>query len=288
MRHHVTSLTSFLDCPRKYSYRVKDGLQPVFDGVARPVGSAIHKGLEALYAGDPHPVGVAYERYYQDFDEDVAARLTASQERDVEKGWKQVERCLQLYPWGPGEFDGIVALEREFEARIPFYPNNPEAPPTVWADIVGTVDRIVEHNGKNWIHDIKSTGLEIEHIRQSHSLSWQYPAYKWLVESNGIEVAGVIVEYVKKPRVGVKASGELGKVGDPGYLRDPIVVTNQRLAEFGKWAAKILALVDEGFDEMNPQSCYAYGRTCPYIDMCKNPERKEQIAAKGFVVRRRD
>jgi ATP-dependent exoDNAse (exonuclease V) beta subunit len=183
--YHVTDLMLWRSCPAKYYWQVEQRLRKPFEGVARPVGSAVHAGLEALYAGlsAPEAMNRALDVYREKTPPGVREGLERGELEKVEQGEIQVARCMQHYPFSPMDFKEVIGIEAVHKAYL-----GDER------QIIGTVDRLVRTNGSTYVHDVKTTGLPVDKTARLQKIRMQYPAYVWLLKQNGVSVRGVIVD----------------------------------------------------------------------------------------------
>lgn len=273
MRLHVTDLLMFGHCEARAYWSVVRRLRKPYDGAGKPIGSAVHRGLELLYRGQSRSdATISAVDYYKELTPLSMRRELEGEERaKVEIGEIQVTNTLRAYPWGPkDEFEVAHLIEEPLSARLGEH------------EIVGTVDRIVKTNGGLYIHDTKTTGLSMSMASKTQKLSMQYPAYMWLAKENGYDVKGVVVELIQKPRVYKRKDGSFS-CGNPGYHREPVVLT---FAEIDRWvsnAERYCVIADTASpDTLNTQACLTYMRPCPYFDLCMNPRRAEQVASVNY------
>jgi hypothetical protein len=167
--------------------------------------------------------------------------------------------------------------------------------------LVFRADRLIRVNGKLWLHDTKTTGIDVGLMVKVQRLRTQYVGYAAAVEAiMGEELAGVMLDAVHKPEVYFKKTGEFSSMKEPGFLREPIHKTKEQLEEFKDWfetlAYRIVVsmpsktrgvdgvpLVAAGFLK-NTDACLAFNSVCPYLNLCLRPDWVEGL--KGTFGRR--
>lgn len=291
-----SQLQRFLSCPRKYKYSYVDLVSPVYDGVPRPVGSAIHVGIDKMMAGSSSldACTAALERYWRDIPDDVFERLDTKERDKVNKGVEQINCIMAKYPWA--ETNGTTMLGSELIVEIPMGHNR---------IYKGRLDQVLEHNGGIWVHDTKTTGYSIELMAKVLRLRKQFVGYfilagHWL-KTQGRKaslVKGVMSDIIAKPRVYFRKDGGVTVSGE-GFHREPMHIGLQDVDEFRGWFHHIANMIEGneargvftqwGDDHetepqhhlwpMNTDTCMSFNRTCPYFEACRNPARAEKLFA---------
>jgi hypothetical protein len=301
-----SQLQQFLACPRKYRYAYVERISPVYDGTPRPVGTAVHVGIEQLVGGATvaDATRSAYEAYRGEIPRATYDGLTEKERRDVDGGWLVVEDMLAGYPWR----EGIQVVARELIAEK-----------DMGHDRVykGRVDQLVVINQSLWVLDSKTTGFELDKMLKVHRLRKQYTGYyilaeEWLAHSEAADplpaLAGVMIDMLKKPRVYWKRknkelTGE-ASVTNRGYHREPMHVTQRMVEDFYGWFHHVAGLIEMNLSEtyvlgetvadmprgsafpMNTDTCFSFNRICPYFEFCRNPDRyKGMLDTDKFKVR---
>lgn len=283
-------------CEREYAYRYVDLLQPRFDGLPKPVGGALHAGVEALYngKGSAETLAEAKEYYWKDIPEEL--RVTGAQEcvedaqlQKVFGGWLQVKAMLEQYPWK----DQHEMLTNEAALLVPMGHGRA---------LRLKIDRTMLVNGGLWIHDTKTTGFQMAPMVKIMRLRHQFAGYVWAVQQwlaggalegppppEGVDaqqLRGVIADMVQKPRVYWKQknkqpTGEV-TVQRAEYHREPLHVTAGHVEEFAKWFHTCASRVEAaGLEECwvkNTDNCFKYNSVCAMFELCRNPARAAQIA----------
>lgn len=273
--YHVTDLMLFAQCEQRYHWAKRERLQPRYDGIARPVGRAVHVGIERLYLGANK--AEALEAGKTAWQNALPIAIPVEERAKVEIGRQQVERCIANYPYSPGlpakihdaDFDEVVSVEEQMQARLP---NG--------ATIIGTFDRRVRIGGFWWLHDTKTTGLAIVDVARMHRVRMQYPGYCWIAHENDIVVEGVLDEIIGKAKTWKLKDGSYG-IGKPVYHRESLIFGQAARKRFVEWAVSIIGRIEKGDRIMNTDACYSFGRICPYLELCASPGKEERLM-EGF------
>ena len=303
MRYSYSELQQFQNCEREYQYRYDQLLEPVFDGLPKPVGGALHVGLEHLYAGESADACVkhAFARYWDELqpvlDEiktNDAWRVEESNEADqirkIEGGWRMVGHMLEHYPW----LDIPDILHTEAVITVDMGHGR---------EYIGAVDRVMGVNGGVWNHDTKSSGFHPPPVIKTMRLRHQFAGYTHLVDTwlrgdahtgpaipetlRGKTVEGTILDMVFKPRVTFhrKAKAFTGEVSCKGehYHREPLHISGEHVSEFKAWFHTLVDRI-EVHDDPRPKNtgnCFSFNRVCAFFEMCRSSKRATRIAEGG-------
>ncbi len=273
--YRFSQLQAYLRCPTYYYYSWVEGFGRVYDGLPKPIGSALHKGVELLCGnvGRQDSILAAQELYWKELREPYE-KMDQTGKNRVKGGWYQVEAMLKKYTIPRAE--ETIATEQTITIDM----GHDRA-------LQGTVDRIFKVNGLKWVLDTKTTGYDIAKVLKIHRLRKQFPGYVLLAQSQGHEIAGVYVDLVYKPRVYFnKKGGEYTgdhTVQDPLYHREPLSIGTEELDAFKMWFHRVANAIEEdlrdhnaeyesGAFPMNTDSCLAYNSVCPFFECCRNPK----------------
>jgi len=263
-RFNVSRLQLFQTCEQKYKWKYVDDLEPRWDGVPKPLGTAFHVGVAAMYSGrsraeaQVEALAVYLEAIPLEAHDD-------KQRQQITKGELQLRAMLEQYPYVPERLEDIVAIEKDMEWEV-----------VPGKSLMFRADRLIRVNGRLWLHDTKTTGLDVEVMVKVQRLRTQYVGYAAGVEAIlGEKLAGVMLDVVHKPEVYFKKTGEFSSMKEPGYLREPIHKTEEQLEEFKKWFSVLTGRVEDAKFEgewlKNTDACLSFNRTCPYLQMCLRP-----------------
>ena len=283
--YRMSELEQFQSCPRLWQYKYLELLEPArFSGLPRPVGTAVHAGVAAIWEGRSKAEALgaaeaAYEEALAHFDRGM---LTEEDRTKIADGLMQVQECVRYYPYGPGDVDEVVAVEKELEAEL--------SPGVV---LRGRVDRLVRHNGMLWVHDTKTTGLDIQTVSKLFGLRAQFAGYVMLATHAfpGEAVAGLMVDFIKKPRVNRRRDGSFSSLGETAHAREVYGLTGAKAEEFLVWVDQLEESIQEVLEGTRKAlkhagACMVYNSLCPFFDLCNNPQWDERM--KSVLFRKRE
>ena len=271
---NISRLQEFQNCEQKYAHRFVSNLAPKWDGVPRPLGSAYHEFVGALYKGKKKADAgeLARTSYWKEIPLDWKER-GEKVERDVIKGQTQLEYLIAEYPWKVEPIEDVISVEKELTWEV-----------EEGVALRFRVDLLVRQNGLLWMRDTKTTSDDVVKVARQHRLRNQYVGYAAGVEEVlGEKLAGVMLDFAKKPRVNFKKVGaEISSVSKDlegracGFHREPIHKTPEQLEEFRVWFHKLrIGVWDATYQKSflkNSDHCGAYNRTCPFLDLCLRPD----------------
>ena len=263
-----SQLAAYQACARKYRYTYEEGWEPVYDGAPRPVGSAVHRGINALAVGlsRDEAADLARTRYFEDIPRQVYAQLEPKERESVDKGKAQVERIIERYPHVGPQHGKVEMVEQVLTTKMGhgrFYS--------------GRIDQVIEVNGEHWVLDTKTTGQEWTKLLKVHRIRQQYVGYYLLGAELGIEnLRGVIVDLVAKPRIYFRKDGDITYSGE-NFHREVVHVGPKDVYNFSAWFHRLAWLIEEDIvDEVWPmraENCLAFNRVCPYFEACRMEDR---------------
>lgn len=280
VKWNISRLQQFQTCEQKYKWKYVEDLEPKWDGLPKPLGKAFHEGIAAIYKGmgKAKALDVAELAFHAELPLGWT-ELDGKEVQKITKGEMQLRDMIERYPWKPE--DDVVAIEKDME----------------WEVVSGKVlvfraDRLIRVNGALWLHDTKTTGLDVAQMVRVQRLRTQYVGYAAGVEAiMGERLVGVMLDVVHKPEVYFKKTGEFSSMKESGYLREPINKTEAQLHEFKTWFVDMVQGVEDskvtGRWHKNTDSCLMFNSVCPYIDLCLRPDWAEGM--KGlFNTREKD
>ena len=281
-KYNISRLQQFQSCEQKFKWKYLDNLEPRFDGVPKPLGTAFHLGVAEMYRGATRTVakGMALVEFHRVLPPGWAGGDDKTVQQ-IKKGEIQLMAMMDAYPWATEAPENVVAVEKDMEWEV-------EKGKT----LVFRVDRLIRVNGGLWLHDTKTTGIELSAAVKSQRLRTQYAGYAAGVEAvMGEKLAGVMLDMVHKPEVYFKKTGEFSSMKEAGFLREPVAKTEEQLGEFKAWFTVLAGSVEASITNQvwlkNTDTCMAFNRTCPYLELCLRPEWNEGM--KGlFATRPRD
>jgi hypothetical protein len=261
------------------------------------VGTAIHAGVAQVWLGAAKPVALeaAIDAYTRE-----TAKIQEPDEKAVKEiadGLLQVKTCIADYDYGPSDFEKVESVEKELTIKM-------------WDKtyLEGRLDRIVTHNGLPWIHDTKTTGMDVAMMSRIFRMKPQFRGYAFMYnETYGEMPHGLMIDWIKKPRIYHRKDGTYSTSGQ-AFHREPIPYTTRHMDEFGAWFHRIsqsimadwqlwtmeqeedFALGREGIPTTafptNGLACNDWNRICPFFLLCDSPPKRfDQIVADLFEVR---
>lgn len=272
-KYSYSRLACFQACPRKFQYKYEMGYEPRWDGPPKPVGKAVHAGIEAFYTSTNDAVSAALAAWDAEVTPEVVEQLGVDEQESIERYRMVVEACVRAYvvKYTKDKFSDVHHVEQELETDMGH-----------GRVLTGRVDRIVGGLNRSWIHDTKTTGLDIALVARAHMLRKQYPGYTLNARANGEMVSGVIMDFIRKPQAPrpLKAGG-FGKMQDVLFHREWLPVTESDEQRFRKWFHAVCAMIEEcsAYDDwpQNDGACLNFNRLCPYYDVCIEGKRAQQV-----------
>ena len=277
--YSFSRLQAFLTCARKFKYKYVDGWEVQYDGPPLPVGKATHSGIDALYLGASTEEAVATaQKSYWDEIGPVYERLEPREQKNLDNGWVQVEAMLSKY------------LETSEEMFV--------IPMGHDRALKGIIDRRMKVNGDLWVHDTKTSGMDLQKVLKVHRLRKQFALYKLIAdEEYKVGHIGVMLDLIHKPRVYNRKDGT-NTVGDVAYHREPLHISDRMVDEARGWFHHIAELIETNeaalrpasFHQwpMNTDSCLNFNRVCPYFECCRMPTRATQLLENSSKFKQRE
>lgn len=277
----ASSLKPFLDCPRKYEYRILEGWQGIEDNEHLIFGSALHSGLEgydkALALGASRPDAVAAGLR-------ALAALVPAWGETVNNN-KSPHTAARSIVWYDEEFgdnplkayvfpNGVPAVELSFRVPLPI-----EVPGTDENYILcGHLDGLCVWGDEIFVRERKTTknGLTKKYWDQ-WSPEPQISTYALVADLlyPDLHVAGVMLEACQ---TGVNFCR---------FGRKPIKRTPEQREEWlntlAVWFAQEANFAEAGHFPMNENSCSKYGG-CEYRSICsKSPTMRRSFLEHNFI-----
>ena len=209
-----TSMGTFLECPKKYEYRIIQDWDPLLPSVHLKFGILMHSGRERYYRfraeGHPHtPAVCATIRWLAHTAGDYV--LANEQGEMVWMPWrsdhdkKNLHSLLQALTWYLEHYrddpastyilaNGKPAVELSFKLGTGIHAADGEE-----IFLSGHIDRIVEFDGGLWITDLKTTTYTVNQwYFDKYSPDNQISLYDFAGQSVlGLPVRGVIIDAIQ-------------------------------------------------------------------------------------------
>lgn len=279
-----TSIGLFKECPRKYYYRMIEGIVPRAQNVHLKFGTLMHEGCEkyelAKAAGDDHEEAVRKAVKYvmvQTWDKITGKPWDSGHK---EKNRYTLLRTLVWYLDSYGENDKMETIMLKngrpaIELTFQFNPNDFETGERLLAItgepifFAGHIDRMVNLEGAQFVSDRKTTGssLGASYFAQytpNNQFSMYSLAGRWYFD---VDIQGVICDVAQV------------KVTFSRFERQTIYRTLPQLREWYAdtryWLALMGASAEKGRYPQNDTACHHYGG-CPYRPICaRTPSARE-------------
>lgn len=266
-KHGYSKIEAFEACPRFYYYRYERHLEPKKFNENTSFGSLFHLARQVYYE-----TGNDLQAAYQAIKMGAAEYL-------MYEGFHEKAEDLVLYV-----ADAIEAYSKHYKddkiERIAFeVPFETEIGDKPWP-ITGRLDGVVVADREVWVEEVKTTGWPIATFVRQMTLDGKTTCYVWAARKiTGRLVQGALLDIVYKKR---NQSGF-------DFHREVLPRTDFNIQEWHDATVYKLKQIDEcrekGVWPHNYKQCGSmYGKTCPYIDVCRFGETPELIAAQFMQV----
>lgn len=256
------SMTTFMDCPRKYQYQILEGWVGRNKRVELEFGIHFHSALEFYHKERARGVGPEQSavntlrevlRISKDFSPD-------------DTGHRTKYTLLRSVLWYVDRFkddplhtiilpDETPALELSFRIALPL--EGPDGPYLY----CGHIDRAVEYEGDYIVTDYKTTKSSLsKYFFKQFDVSWQITGY--------IFAAGTILPKQPNRAVidGVQLAIDFNRF-DRKFTDRSDDQMKEWLDDFLIWIRLAEQFAEENYWPMNRSSCSKYGG-CPFIETC--------------------
>lgn len=250
-------LTMAAQCLTKFrNYYLLDLVDASVPASALSYGTAVHAGLERLYEGawDVERAVEAVREALPPGHDDLC-----KPEETSGAGEALLRRYAEVYADDMNSIEEVISIEGEMTGDIGL--------PMPFA---GRVDLITKEAGKYWLWDHKTLSKYsnvADHTRKQE-ISWQFPLYWKLCEVNGIELAGVKLNVLRKLAVPKKW------VDYNPFWREVLPITQDRVLAVLNQAQRLVAEIDFISTyptkpvRQNPSACVSNFGVCPYLRNC--------------------
>lgn len=245
------SLSLFRECPRKYSFRVEQGLIAERQGGGQSpellFGISMHNAMDTLF--NEQNVDLACERFlesYQPVPEDV--------KRTPGRGVSIIEDYAERWSRENDLYDLSVS---EVKFELPLGTVNEY---TVYYG--GLIDKVLARNEAVYLMDHKTSSWESQYLIPAYAQSQQFKGYIWAAQQLGfVDCDQLIVDVL------------LIKPKNNDFFRSEIKCIDLDIAE---WKIGILQTVEmillcekaETWPQFGKESCTNWNRLCSYFEIC--------------------
>lgn len=135
-----------------------------------------------------------------------------------------------------------------------------------WLTLNGTLDKIIEQDGKLWVVDHKTSSGIDRFLKPSIRTTQQFPLYVLLARANGYDVEGLIIDGISTLKKDLGSPDNLFFTDRQIYCVDELDATLER---FRSTAEDIKHCIETDIwpDQLDI-ACNNYGSTCLFIDFC--------------------
>lgn len=237
-------------CHRKFQYSYVMGLKPQVTSKAMIMGTITHMAIEHWLKHPEH--------------KDMLVQET--KERDFLLG-----QALQTY-FDKHEVDEDLDT---FDTSVPFFEELHEDVMGYQVMLAGEIDALAKWRKNNslWVVERKSTGQIPSNLVTRFNLDDQVRGYNWVTRRKwNMPVVGAIEDIIRFTK-------------NTELVRDFVLVEDWMLDE---WEADMIGVAEEIITAaeknrypMSPHACHNWG-TCPYNDLCLNPDRISIATEMGY------
>jgi hypothetical protein len=234
------------------------------------LGRVFHKAFELFYDKDFNDDEV--ELYITSrFDEMVAnADPYKAEDYEINKHIALGMWCNYPRKWRD-EFEEITS---EMEFKIPLIDG---------VDFVGRIDGLVKLDGAWWIRELKTSTISVSQFDRRAKISSQVTGYVYALRQMGVDVKGIIYDFIRKPLIRKRSSDTAQTYGqrlfseyitrpDYYYHRHKTYRTPNELNLYEQdmklLAEEIKQKCEDKKFYRNTSNCFNYNSECPYKKIC--------------------
>lgn len=282
MQITYTQTSYFKSCPAKYKFRYVDQLIPRKKDSTLLRGSVVHTAFEKYFNGSTKSEIIGYIQKTYD---DAIAEATVEDEEDLIVSKYTSLGMFDFYPFGEMEFQKVFP-EEEFDVKIDALKG---------VRLYGKVDGRVLVRGKWWVREVKTTSSLFTQAEQRAGVSYQGAGYIYGIQKKiGDVVVGLLFDFILSSRLRKRSTENAKEYGERIYedyknhknhtetglpLRESRLYRRYysyrspyQIQEFEKDLIKVARHMRDAIRKndfvRNPDSCYFYGKECPYLKIC--------------------
>jgi len=281
-----SSMSTFLDCRRKFWWRYVRNLVLVEFNKAFLVGDVVHYGLFQLYFKNENALEDTITYFNKKVDELRAALVVspAIEQSLIEQEYV-IRGIITAYKERNSDIIGITEhLHNEHELK--FSLPNEEGTDQIF--IVAKLDNILLSPDGKFVHEIKTTKSVtpeyVKNIQNSLQAAIYFHGFNYVEKDDSKKLAGIIYDVIKKPSIRLKKNeaydAYLQRLADyydnPNdfdifymeIIKYPIITKQRAFETIIGIGSDILRLKDDKSKYYcNDKYCYIYSR-CEYFDLC--------------------
>jgi hypothetical protein len=248
-------------------------LEPINKPIAMQLGSIMHEAFDMYYKGFPED---EVEDYIVDQFEPLLAEADPYRQEDL-----TVAKFTALAAWNyfPKQWrDEYEELQSEVKFRVPLGNE---------VDLAGIIDGLVKKDGKWFIRELKTTGLSFPQFERAANLSPQVTGYVYAMRKMGINVSGIMYDFVKKPLLRKSTKDTVDTYSArivQDYASRPQYYFHRHFTyrtdqDIKLYEQDLVQLAEDINDKIktkkfyrNPNNCLNYNTECPYKKVCFDEE----------------
>jgi len=265
-------MQDYIKCQQYFYWRYVKQLQPVHKPSPLIYGGAIHAGLEAWYKGmqENEHIELRLKHMLESFkatmQEDEAEYAEHEwYEKDHDRGLLVLQAYAEHYPKEPFK---VLAVEEPVDIELP-----------TGDHFTGTMDLIVEQEGRVLIYDHKTTGWSMELAVRSLSTSDQATGYTMIHNylHPDRQAVGLVFNMLRNVKSVIEFSRSLvvKSRADQERFNGDVTYTLSEIA-------RKLSNPEERWVR-NTGNCFAYNRACPFLELCQGANFEGLIGVKYKV-----
>lgn len=267
LSHH--SVNMMHTCPKKFYWTYLVGLEPIVRTVNLTLGTVMHEAFDLFYRGESDN-GV-YAHIKRRFDEEIKNTELADQES------LRIAQYIALGMWlayPAKDLSEFTKIHSEEEFKVDLLPG---------VQFVGRVDGRVHKQGVWWVRELKTTSLPVKQFQGRTTTSPQATGYVYGLRKLGIDIRGLVYDYIKKPLLRKGVNENVDGYGSRivkdykdrpkyYYFRHYAFRTTYDLELFEAdtmiVAGEIKDRVAHNRFPRNQDACWTYGSECPFAKIC--------------------
>src|SRR3990167_250609 len=269
-----SSLATFKSCKKKYFFKNQLGLVPKrSEGASVSVGKSIHGAFESYFRGID--IKSCHAQIIKDFDKAIGESQSMNEEEDQTVGKYIALGMWENYPFTSVIFNKIYP-EQKFKVPVK----------DTGIDMVGVLDGLIFDQGKYWIREVKTTGMNLNELKRRADVSYQATGYIWAMQQILKQrVHGVFYDMIRKPllRKGQYETATTFGERNYDYYKDPANQSKlydrhysyRSELQLNLFEQDLLAditdmnnALDTNSFQRSTDACFMYGRECPYKSIC--------------------
>ena len=262
------STSIYRSCPKKYYWRYLRGLVPFKRSTALSLGSIVHSAFDMYYSGAS--------------SDEVTKFIATTASEEIAKAPPEMSEdllvmkytALGMWLYYPKDLSIFEDIQPELEVKIDFMDG---------VSLVLKLDGLLRRDGNMWIRELKTTGLSFSQFEKRCETSPQCSLYTYAMRKSGVDVQGVIYNFVKKSllrrhikenkeQFGRRILNDYQKRPEYYYKRHYAYRSQEHLDLFEedlKTTARDILTRCKGEDwPRNPDACWNFNSACEYIPIC--------------------